>query len=69
MLFGGRGRPSEEGMGTSSDRPDRIQLHLVVPYKTEIRQDPKIRTYLGQGYRIVQLQRLTDREVITTLEK
>lgn len=54
---------------TDRPGPDRIQLHLSVPYKTEIRRVPRIRAYLDRGYRIVELQRITDHEVITTLER
>lgn len=53
------------------DKPDpreQLQLHLVLPYKFEPRQHPKVRGYLDQGYRIVQLQRLSDREVVLTLQ-
>ena len=49
------------------DSPDRVQLHLVLPYKFQPRDDHRIRAYLERGYRIVQLQRVTDREVIVTL--
>ncbi len=47
---------------------DRIQLQLVLPYKFEPRRDPRIRGYLERGYRIVVLQRLSDREAVVTLE-
>lgn len=45
----------------------RIQLHLVLPYKLDPVDDPRILKYLRRGYRVEQLQRLTDREVIVTL--
>jgi hypothetical protein len=51
------------------DRPRRLQLHLTLPYKFEAREDPRIRGYLADGYRISQLQRLTDREALVTLER
>ena len=44
-----------------------VQLHLVLPYRHQPREDPRIKAYLDRGYRIVQLQRVTDREVIVTL--
>ena len=47
---------------------DRVQLHLVLPYKFEPRRDPRVRRYLDRGYRIVTLQRLSDREAMVTLE-
>jgi len=53
------------------DKPDareRVQLHLVLPYKFEPRQHHKVRGYLDLGYRIVQLQRVSDREVVVTLQ-
>ena len=46
---------------------NRVQLHLVLPYKFEPREDPRIAAYLDKGYRIVQLQRISDREAIVTL--
>ena len=45
----------------------RLQLHLVLPYKFQPREHPLIRQHLERGYRIEQLQRVTDREVIVTL--
>ena len=55
-------------MEDGNTRQDRqIQLHVVMPYKLEAREHHQIRTYLDRGYRIVQLQRISDREVIVTL--
>ncbi|MCP3977777.1 MAG: hypothetical protein GY716_00405 [bacterium] len=48
---------------------ERIQLHLVLPYKRQAADDPRIRRYLDQGYRIEQLQRVTDREALVTLAR
>jgi hypothetical protein len=45
----------------------RLQLHLVLPYKLEAREHPRVRAHLERGYRIVDLQRVTDREVLVTL--
>lgn len=45
----------------------RVQLHLVLPYKFEPRRDGRVRDYLARGYRIEQLQRLSDREALVTL--
>ena len=47
----------------------RVQLHLALPYKLEPARHPRIAKLLGEGYRIAQLQRLTDRDAIVTLEK
>ena len=49
------------------ERPQRLQLHLDLPYKQQPREHPKVRAYLDQGYRIVDLQRLSDREAMVTL--
>lgn len=46
---------------------ERVQLHLVLPYKIEARRDPRVRDYLERGYRIETIQRVTDREVLVTL--
>jgi len=51
----------------SSVAPRRVQLHLVLPYKAQPADDPRIRRYLDGGYRIEELQRLTDREAIVVL--
>jgi len=48
---------------------ERIQLHLVLPYKHEVGDHPQVRTLLDEGYRIAQLQRVSDREVVVTLER
>ena len=52
------------------DRPaqnDKIQLHLVLPYKFQPTDEPQVKNLLDRGYRILDLQRVTDREVIVTL--
>ena len=48
-------------------RAEKVQLHLVLPYKFEPLDEPRIKTMIEQGYRIVQLQRVSDREVVVTL--
>jgi len=53
----------------SSAAPRRLQLHLVLPYKAQPADDPRIRRYLDDGYRIEELQRLTDREAIVVLAR
>jgi len=47
----------------------RVQLHLVLPFKHEAQDHPQIRGYLERGFRIVQLQRISDREVVVTLSR
>jgi hypothetical protein len=49
--------------------PDRFQLHLVLPSRQEAASHPRLRDYLARGFRIVQLQRVTDREVVVTLAR
>ena len=51
------------------DQERRIQLHLTLPYKHEVGDHPQVKPHLAQGYRVVQLQRLTDREVLVTLDR
>ena len=46
----------------------RIQVQLPVPYRVEPRDDERLRAYLDRGYRIVHYQRLSDAEVVVTLE-
>jgi len=50
------------------EKPDRFQLHLVLPYKHQAMEHPEIRRQLDQGFRIAQIQRVTDREVLVTFE-
>ena len=57
--------PMDPSRNTQS--PDRIQLHLVLPYKDEAATHPRIMAHLADGYRIEQLQRVTDQEVLVTL--
>ena len=47
---------------------EQIQVHLVHPYNVEIRQNRQVSEMLERGFRIVDLQRVTDREVVVTLE-
>ncbi len=49
------------------DRCKRVQLHLVLPYKLQPREHGRVREYLAHGYRIEQLQRISDREALVTL--
>ena len=51
------------------ERERRIQLHLALPYKFDPWQHPRISRLLQQGYKVAQLQRLTDRDAIVTLER
>jgi len=53
----------------NADAPARFQLHLVLAYKHEPRHDPNVRAWLERGYRVEQLQRLSDREVLITLAR
>jgi hypothetical protein len=46
---------------------DRVQLHVALPYKKEPGHDPKVSRYLSMGYRVEELQRLTDRDALVTL--
>ena len=53
----------------STSAPEQIQLHLMLPYNIEVRADHRVREYLEHGYRIIELQRLTDREALITLSR
>jgi hypothetical protein len=44
-----------------------IQLQLVLPFKFQPREDPRIRRMLELGWRVHALQRVSDREVLVTL--
>jgi len=46
---------------------ERIQLHLDLPYRKQPKDHPRIGALLAQGFRIAELQRLTDKEVAITL--
>ena len=51
------------------EQQERIQLHLVLPYKDQVGDHPQVKPRLDEGYRVVQLQRVTDREVLVTLAR
>jgi hypothetical protein len=51
----------------SRNSAESVQLHLDLPYKIEVRDDPRVRAYLERGYLIRDLQRVTDQEVLITL--
>jgi hypothetical protein len=53
----------------TSAAPDPIQLHLVLPYKFEPADEPRVKALLDGGYRIAQMQRLSDQEVLVTLTR
>jgi hypothetical protein len=46
----------------------RVQMQLPLPYGREARDDERVRRQLTLGWRIAQLQRLTDQEVLVTFE-
>jgi len=46
----------------------RIQVQFHLPYSREARDDEQIRDYLSRGWRIAQLQRLSDQEAVITFE-
>ena len=49
------------------ERSARVQMHLALSFKKEPRDHPRIAALLGEGYRIDQLQRVTDKEAVVTL--
>jgi hypothetical protein len=51
----------------SMERTERVQLHLALSFKKEPRDHPRIAALLEEGYRIDQLQRVTDKEAVVTL--
>jgi len=46
----------------------RMQLQVPLPSGREPRDDERIKRHLDLGWRIAQLQRLTDQEVLVTFE-
>lgn len=54
---------------TETNGAEIVQLHLVLPYKQEVRTHPRVARLLERGYRIVQLQRVSDREALVTLRE
>jgi hypothetical protein len=44
----------------------RLQLQLPLPSGREPKDDERVRRQLNLGWRIVQLQRLSDQEVLVT---
>ena len=49
--------------------PRYHQLHLVLPFKFEPREHPRVRKMLDLGWRIVEVTRVTDRETLITFER
>ena len=46
----------------------RVQIQFLLPSGREPRDDERIRRQLDLGWRIAQLQRLSDQEVLVTFE-
>ncbi len=49
--------------------PDRLQLHLALAYKHEVREHNKVRRLLAEGWTILDVQRVTDSEVLVTMSR
>jgi hypothetical protein len=47
----------------------RQQLHLALPYKFEPLEHPEVASLLRDGWRVVEVTRITDRETLVTLEE
>ncbi len=56
-------------MSDAATEPDQLQIHLVLPYNIEARRDVRVKGYLSRGYRIAELQRVSDREVLITFTR
>jgi hypothetical protein len=50
-------------------QPRRQQLHLALPYKFEPLEHPRVAAMLDQGWKIVEVTRVTDRETLVTFEQ
>lgn len=46
----------------------RLQIQVQLPFKKQPRDDHRIASYLARGYRIVDLLRISDGEVLVTFE-
>ncbi len=46
----------------------RLQMQLPLPYGREAKDDDRVRRQLALGWRIADLQRLSDQEVLVTFE-
>jgi hypothetical protein len=46
----------------------RIQVQFQIPYNRQAQDDERVRSYLARGWRIAQLQRLSDHEALITFE-
>ncbi len=49
--------------------PERLQLHLSLPYKHEVREHHSVRRLLEEGWTIFDIQRVTDHEVLVTFSR
>ena len=53
----------------TTDQPETIQLHLVLPYKFEAVEATEVKKLIEDGYRILHLQRVSDQEALVTLTR
>ncbi len=44
-----------------------VQVHLGLTFKQQPAQHPQVKDYLARGFRIVNVQRVNDREALVTL--
>ena len=49
--------------------PRRQQLHLALPYKFEPLEHPRVAKMLAEGWNVVDVTRVTDRETLVTFEQ
>lgn len=52
---------------TEATAGERVQLHVELPYKIEVRRHPQVQNYLERGWLVVDVQRVTDRDALVTL--
>ena len=50
------------------DTTERLQIQIPLPYAKALKADERVRRQLGLGWRIVEVQRLSDQEVLITFE-
>ena len=55
-----------EGAAVGTNR--RVQVQVPLPFGREPKDDERIKKQLALGWRIAQLQRLSDQEVLVTYE-
>jgi hypothetical protein len=51
------------------NQPRRQQFHLALPYKFQPLEHPRVAAMLAEGWKVVEVTRVTDQETLVTFEQ